>query len=132
MNRTQARAAAMQLAYEWEMGGDGGEDTRRGLLEIQPGEDESEYMQMLFEGVRDNRERLDREIGQFTREWSVDRLSRVDISILRVAAYEMELAQQPGGVVIEQAVQLSRKYSDDKAGAFINGVLGAMSRARKA
>ncbi len=85
----------MQLAYEWEMGGDGGEDTRRGLLEIQPGEDESEYMQMLFEGVRDNRERLDREIGQFTREWSVDRLSRVDISILRIAAYEMGRLSSP-------------------------------------
>ncbi len=129
MNRTQARAAAMKLVYEWEMGGDGGEDTFRELLEIQPGEDETAYMQMLFEGVRDNQAKLDEKIERFSRGWKLDRLSRVDLAILRVAAYELAQGKEPGGAVIQEAVQLSEKYSTDKAGSFVNGVLGAMARA---
>lgn len=128
MNRTQARAAAMKLVYEWEMGGDGGDDTCRELLEIKPGEDEVEYMQAVFEGVRDNKAALDEKIERFTRGWKLDRLSKVDLAILRVAAYELSQGKEPGGAVIQEAVQLSEKYSTDKASSFINGVLGAMAR----
>ena len=128
MNRTQARAAAMKLVYEWEMGGDGGDDTWRELLEIKPGEDEAEYMQAVFEGVRDNRAALDEKIERFAHGWKLDRLSKVDLAILRVAAYELSQGKEPGGAVIQEAVQLSEKYSTDKASSFVNGVLGAMAR----
>jgi N utilization substance protein B len=128
MNRTQARAAAMKLVYEWEMGGDGGDDTCRELLEIKPGEDEAEYMQAVFEGVRDNRAALDEKIERFAHGWKLDRLSKVDLAILRVAAYELAQAKEPSGAVIQEAVQLSEKYSTDKASSFVNGVLGAMAR----
>ena len=128
MNRTEARAAAMKLVYEWEMGGDGGEDTCRGLLEIEPREGEGGYMQMLFEGVRDRCEALDGRIERYARGWKLDRLSRVDLAILRVAAYELSLGREPAGAVIQEAVQLSEKYSTDKASSFVNGVLGAMAR----
>jgi N utilization substance protein B len=128
MNRTQARAAAMKLVYEWEMGGDGGEDTCRELLEIKPGEDEIEYMQTLYDGVHDHVAALDEMIGRFAHGWKLDRLSKVDLAILRVAAYELGEAKEPAGAVIQEAVQLTEKYSGDKAGAFVNGVLGAMAR----
>jgi N utilization substance protein B len=132
MNRTQARAAAMKLVYEWELGGDGGEDTCRELLEIKPGEDEVEYMQALFEGVRDHLSEIDEKIERFAHGWKLDRLSKVDLAILRVACYELSEAKEPAGAVIQEAVQLSEKYSTDKAGAFVNGVLGAMARAAEA
>ena len=128
MNRTQARAAAMKLVYEWEMGGDGGDDTCHELLEIKPGEDETEYMQTVFEGVRANRAALDEKIERFAHGWKLDRLSKVDLAILRVAAYELLQGKEPGGAVIQEAVQLSEKYSTDKASSFVNGVLGAMAR----
>ena len=131
MNRTQARAAAMKLVYEWEMGGDGGEDTCRELLEIQPGEDEIEYMQALFDGVHDHVAALDEKIQRFAHGWKLDRLSKVDLAILRVAAYELGEAKEPAGAVIQEAVQLTEKYSGDKAGAFVNGVLGAMARSEE-
>ena len=54
MDRTTARAHAMKLIYEWEMGGDGGEETRLNLLEVKPNERESDFMNRLFEGVVDN------------------------------------------------------------------------------
>ena len=132
MNRTQARAAAMKLVYEWELGGDGGEDTCREPLEIKPGEDEVEYMQALFEGVRDHLSEIDEKIERFAHGWKLDRLSKVDLAILRVACYELSEAKEPAGAVIQEAVQLSEKYSTDKAGAFVNGVLGAMARAAEA
>ena len=128
MNRTQARAAAMKLVYEWEMGGDGGDDTCRELLEIRPDEDEIEYMQAVFDGVRGNRAALDEKIERFAHGWKLDRLSKVDLAILRVAAYELSQGKEPGGAVIQEAVQLSEKYSTDKASSFVNGVLGAMAR----
>ena len=51
MNRVTARAHAMKLIYEWEMGGEGGEDTRIDLLGVQPGEEESAFMERMFDGV---------------------------------------------------------------------------------
>lgn len=131
MNRVQARAAAMKLIYEWEMGGDGGEDTLQGILEIDPGEAEYDYTQQVVAGVKENVSRLDELIAKYAAGWKLDRLTRVDLAILRLGAYELAQKQVPAGVVINEAVELSQIYSTDKAGAFVNGVLGGISRAEK-
>lgn len=128
MNRTEARAAAMKLIYEWDMGGNGGDDTLVGILEVTPGEDEYDYMMRMVEGVKQNIAQLDARIEKHAVGWKLDRLMRVDLAILRLGAYELMLAKVPGGVAVNEAVELSRAYSTDKAGAFINGVLGAMLR----
>ena len=130
MNRTQARATAMKLIYEWEMGGDGGEDTLEGILEVKPGGAEYDYMHKIVDGVIGDSAALDQHIGEFSQGWKVDRLSRVDLAILRVAAYELARGDEPVAAIINEAIELSRIYSSDKAGAFINGVLGSMSRAK--
>ena len=129
MDRKIARAHAMKLVYEWEMGGDGGEETRMYLLGVEPGEQESEYMNRMFEGVVANEEKLDQQISKHLRGWTVERLSRVDLAILRLGAYELMLGEIPAGVAINEAVELANQFSTDKAGAFINGVLGSLSRA---
>lgn len=128
MDRRMARACAMKLIYEWEMGGDGGEDTRLQLLELTPGEKETDYMEGIFAGVCANCEKLDARIASHLRGWSLDRLSRVDLAILRLAAYELMLGEIPQGVAVNEAVELASEYSTDKAGPFINGVLGSMIR----
>lgn len=122
----------MKLVYEWMMGGDGGEDTRLGLLEIEPDEKESDYMNALFEGVKNNAEAIDEKIEKYAIGWKIDRITRVDLSILRVAVYELTLGGVPKAVAINEAVELANKYSTDKAGAFINGVLGSLSRGEEA
>lgn len=129
MDRKIARAHAMKLIYEWEMGGDGGEDTRMNLLGVEPGERESEYMNRMFEGVVVNEEKLDAGISAHLRGWTLERISKVDLAILRLAAYELMLGEIPAGIVINEAVELANEYSSDKAGSFINGVLGSLSRA---
>jgi len=129
MDRKIARAHAMKLIYEWEMGGDGGEDTRMNLLGVEPGERESQYMNRMFEGVVVNEEKLDTRIAAHLRGWTLERISKVDLAILRLGAYELMLGEVPAGIVINEAVELANQYSTDKAGSFINGVLGSLSRA---
>ena len=130
MDRRVARAHAMKLIYEWEMGGDGGEETRLNLLEVQPGEAESDYMNGMFEGVVARAGEIDRLISEFARGWTIERITRVDLAILRLGTYELLLGEVPSSVVISEAVSLANTYSTEKAASFINGVLGNLSRAR--
>jgi len=129
MDRKIARAHAMKLIYEWEMGGDGGEETRINLLGVTPGENEAEYMNRMFEGVVGNAEEIDQRIAAHLHGWTIARLNRVDLAILRLGAHELMVGEIPAGVVINEAVELANEFSTDKAGAFINGVLGSISRA---
>ena len=129
MNRTMARAQAMKLIYEWEMGGDGGEETRLNLLEVRPGEPEADFMNRMFEGVVGNVNAIDEKLKPYLRGWSIDRVTRVDLAILRLAAYELMLGETSRGVVINEAVELANQFSTDKAGGFVNGVLGNLGRA---
>ena len=129
MDRKMARAHAMKLIYEWEMGGDGGDETRINLLGVEPGEHESQFMNRMFEGVVVNEEKLDAGIAAHLRGWTIERISKVDLAILRLAAYELMLGELPAGIIINEAVELANQYSSDKAGSFINGVLGSLARA---
>lgn len=124
-----ARAHAMKLIYEWEMGGDGGEETRLNLLDVKPGEHEADFMNRMASGVIESADALDEKLSPFLRGWTIERLTRVDLAILRLAVYELTLGETPAGVVINEAVELANQYSTDKAGAFVNGVLGNLARA---
>ena len=128
MDRTGARAAAMKLLYEWEMGGDGGEDTRVDMLGVKPDEKEADYMESLVAGVREHVTEIDGIIEKYAKDWRLDRITRVDLSILRVAVYEIRFGGIPRAVAVNEALELARAYSTPKAVAFVNGVLGSMLR----
>ena len=116
MDRTTARICAVKLVYEWELGGDGGDETLVRLLEVQPGEPETDYMRQLFNGVREHKAELDALIAGHLH------------AILLVAVYEMKHTDTGESVAINCAIDIAKEYSTDKAGAFINGVLGSISR----
>ena len=128
MDRRTARARAMKLIYEWEMGGEGGDETRMDLLEVIPGEAEADYMNAMFEGVVNRVSDIDEKLSKYVHGWSLERVTKVDLAILRLAAYELQLGKEPTGVVINEAVELANQYSTEKAGAFVNGVLGSFAR----
>ena len=128
MDRKTARAQAMKLVYEWEMGGEGGEATFENLLEVTPGENEFDFMNGLVEGVKANAADIDAKLAGFVRGWSLERVTRVDLAILRIAAYELMQGKTNERIVINEAVELANQYSTDKAGAFVNGVLGSLAR----
>ena len=128
MNRVTARTHAMKLIYEWEMGGEGGEDTRIDLLGVQPGEEESAFMERMFSGVVENAAEIDRRIEENACGWKLERISRVDLAILRLATCELMRGRTPQAVVINEAVEMARQYSGEKSPQFVHGVLGSISR----
>ena len=131
MNRSTARAHAMKLVYEWQMGGDGGEDTRLNMLEVSCEEAEYGFMNALFEGVIAEQDKIDELITEFSRGWTIERLNKVDLAILRIAIYELMTKETPAAVVVKEAMNLATDYSGDKSAPFINGLLGSVSRSGK-
>jgi transcription antitermination protein NusB len=130
MARKQAREAAMMLVYEWAAGGDGGTQTLDNIMEDLVLSDEDRvYALQVFSGVRDNAEDLDEKISGYAKGWRIERMPRVDLSILRVAVYEILFRDDiPVGVSANEAVEMAKNYSGEKSSSFINGILGTLIR----
>ena len=91
------------------------------------------FTRELAEGVDAMRERLDESISRHSRGWTLDRISPLDLNIMRVALYEAgERDDVPVEVAVDEAVELAKEYSGADAPGFINGVLGAAIREREA
>ncbi|MPM71128.1 Transcription antitermination protein NusB [bioreactor metagenome] len=73
----------------------------------------------------EHKEEIDSLLDEFAKGWSVERMSKVDKAIMRLAVYEIKYAPGvPDGVAVNEAVELAKTYSSDEAPAFINGILG--------
>ncbi len=128
MARSAAREAAMQLIFEHMMGGSG-EETLGGMIEFVPDKDDIRYIHAVTEGVFAALHVVDARISPFLQDWSMERIARVDLAILRLAVYELLYMDDiPPAVTINEAVELSRRFSTEQSGAFINGVLGNLNR----
>jgi N utilization substance protein B len=89
------------------------------------------YIESTVSGCSDRKTEIDERIETMANGWKVDRISRVDLAILRLAIYELAFCEGiPPSVVIDEAVRLAKKYGAEKSGAFVNGVLGGYMRAR--
>ena len=128
MARPIAREAAMQLVFEQIFGGEGETEALVDLIDYTPGENDRQYIDMVVAGVKEHAADLDAEISACLRGWTIQRLSRVDLAILRLAVYEMKYASLPAAVSINEAVELTRKYSSESSWSVVNGVLGTISR----
>ena len=83
-----------------------------------------DFSKELVQGVYENKNRIDKLIKRASRNWRLERMSRVDRSILRLGVYEMLYMENiPHKVSIDEAVELGKKYGTEESGAFINGVL---------
>lgn len=128
MARSTARAAAMQLIYEKLMGGSG-EDTLDALISFTPEGDDQAYIDRVVAGVAAHAEEIDTLISHYSPSREIGRIARVDLCILRLALYEMRYDNDtPESVVINEAVELAKRFSEPSSARFINGVLGAVSR----
>jgi N utilization substance protein B len=91
------------------------------------------YIDRVAWGVFDRQEQLDGVIVNFLRDWTIDRLSKVDLALLRLSIYEMLCEPDvPLGAAVNEAVELAKEYGTDESPAFINGVLGNVAREIKA
>ncbi len=132
MSRKSARAAAVQMVYEQMLGGEGGEETLRGLIEFSPEEGDQAFIDSLLSGVQAHAEELDGRIEKCLKGWTLDRIAKVDRAVLRLAAYELYFDRQtPDAVVINEAVALTQRFDSPSAAKFVNGVLSTLLSARE-
>lgn len=87
-----------------------------------------EFMDLLTRGSVEHLEELDALLDRHSQNWRVARMSYVDRNILRLAAFEMIHTDTPAPVVIDEALELARRFSSDESVSFVNGVLDALRR----
>jgi len=132
MSRKTAREAAMSLLYQKNF------LNEYDINELQDMSDELlldkqdiPYVEDIVEGFYNHKEDIDDIIRANSKSWKFDRISKVDLSILRLALYEILYRDDiPESVSINEAVELAKKYGGEKSGSFINGILGTFIRSR--
>lgn len=85
----------------------------------------------LVAGVMAHRARLDERLGAHATNWRLERMAVVDRNVLRLAAYEILYTETPSEVLIDEAVDLARRFGGDRSPGFVNGILDALSRERE-
>ena len=132
-SRRKGREAALQLLYQIEVTGEDGSRGFESYWRSWPDGDQDEatreFAEELVGCVLREQARIDALIDTAAHHWDIDRFSRVDRNLLRLAVGEMvgPLAT-PAPVAINEAVEIARRFSDEKAAGFINGVLDRVAR----
>ena len=130
MNRSEIREEAFKLIYSLEI-------QKKEPLEEQielyieaneiVNKNAVEYIKDAVLGIEQNREEIVRKIEKNLKsEWKIDRISKVDLAILKLAIYEIKYKDIPFKVVINEAVELAKKYGEDSSKNFVNGILASI------
>ena len=132
--RRRARECALQLLYQYDMTHDGAQEILARYWEMQEPQPQQTRDQAAayFQGALQRRDEIDKLIREHSHNWQLERMSVVDRNILRLAICEMLLgkeAQVP--VIINEALEISKKFSSDDTSSFINGVLDSIHHALK-
>lgn len=91
------------------------------------------YLDTVVAGVANREEELNEEIRRYSIGWDISRISRLAMSIMQLALFEIQFVDDvPTGVAISEAVRLAKMYDGDDTGAFVNGILGSFARAMNA
>ncbi len=87
------------------------------------------FAELLICGVAENLERIDQELNSYSTNWALDRMSRVDLAILRLAAFELIFSHEvPPNVIINEAIELGKRFGTEESPAFINGLLDHLAQ----
>ncbi len=130
MNRSEIREQAFKLIYSLEI-------QKQENLEEQvelylesndiTNEDAIEYIKDAILGIEKNKEEITKNIEKNLKsEWKIERISKMDLAILKLAIYEIKYKEIPFKVVINEAVELAKKYGEDSSKNFVNGILASI------
>jgi N utilization substance protein B len=130
-SRTKSRQTALQALYQIDIvDGDVDEALASFMEGLRIGPEAKSYTEAIVRGVLSNTPMIDGLIEEYSENWTVARMVLVDRNILRIAAYELLYCPDvPYKVVIDEAVELAKKYGSEDSGAFINGILDRMAKA---
>ena len=130
MSRRLARQAVMSLLYERDINKEPGENTLLEMKDILKTDEfierHGDYIEIILSEYEKNQNRVNDIIEANCVGWTIDRLSRVDISILRLAIVEILYTDTPVKVSVNEAVELAKLYSTEKSSSFINGLLASV------
>ncbi|MEB2312462.1 MAG: transcription antitermination factor NusB [Sorangiineae bacterium] len=123
--RTNAREAALQMLYAVEASGAPIEESIREYWRELPGDAEGRaYADSIVRGVWGALGATDERIRAASRNWRLERMTRVDRNLLRLGAWELEHSLEvPRAVILDEAVELAKRFGTEESGAFVNGVL---------
>lgn len=132
--RRRARAVVLQCLYEDDL------NPRHNLAvsdrfvarRLHANDSLVAFARELLAGVRRHRPELDQRLTQFVAHWSLERLAVTDRNILRLGAYELLYTDTPPRVVINEAIELAKRFGADQSGQFVNGILDRLWRERQA
>jgi len=124
-NRTLARTVVFQLLFLEDINPDNSEEwNSEFLFEKLPAHEEiHNFALQLLIGIRENKSELDQRIEQVSKNWSLARMSVTDRNILRLTLYELTYIKTPKPVVINEAIELAKKFGSAESSAFVNGIL---------
>jgi len=127
--RTKAREFAMQMLFQWDMSQQDPAKLEAKFWKSARAADKTrEFANQLFEGTAKEIASLDEIIGKHCENWRFERLAAIDRAILRLAIHEMNSTDTPPKVVLNEAVELAKKFSSEESGAFVNGVLDSVHK----
>lgn len=128
MSRTNARKNAFFLLFQLDFRKkEEAQEAKDIFFEENPdvSAQDKDFILEVVQGTQSKLDEIDAVIAKAAKGWSIDRMSKVDLAILRLAVYEMLFMEDtPKSVAINEAVEMAKKFSSDEAPAFINGILG--------
>jgi transcription antitermination protein NusB len=135
MARHRARQQALQLLFQWDLRRTPVEEVIRGYYDSLLISEESvapprpdEFAELLLRGVIEEISGIDERIARNAAHWRLERMPAVDRNILRLAVFEMLRTDTPAAVIIDEGLELARRFSGEESVHFINGVLDAVRR----
>lgn len=129
MNRTEARDMAFKFLYQVEVQKENNEEVVNLFLENNEIENKEarKYILNIANGVNENQESINELIKKHLKQdWKIERISKVTLAILKLAIYEIVYAKIPFKVVINEAVELAKKYGEETSPSFVNGILASV------
>lgn len=142
MSRKKARKIAMQIVYSQIFNIPYTNDsliapyenvynkvTENEIVEDEEFIKDKKYIDFVVNGIKENVEQIDDIISRYLNAWTIDKISKVDLAILRLSTFEMmNFKDLPISISISEAVNLAREYSEPKSVGFINGILASISK----
>jgi N utilization substance protein B len=127
--RKKSREFALQMLFQWEMGKQEPSGIEDGFWKnVRAQKSTREFANRLFENAAARAEEIDPIISAHARNWRIERMPAIDRAILRLALTELRTMGTPTKVVINEAVELAKKFSSEDAAPFINGILDAAAK----
>ena len=119
----------MQMLFQWDMSRQDAAKLEAKFWRAAKAEDSTRaFANKLFEGASKDADELDALIVQHAKNWRLERMAIIDRAVLRLAIYELRTAETPHKVIINEAVELAKKFSSEDAGSFVNGILDAVHK----